>query len=170
MTKKLTFTIFLGILMIIWINGQETGKKITGYMGGQIFDDDEATPLEGAKIIIQHVPTGIEYSDTSSKDGTYFIKNIRPGLFNVKIIYLNGEYKYPGQILAEAKEKFYIKACWATKHEKMIAKLIDRECKTREPIAWWKQRKFIIIGGAAAAAGAAAIILKEEKEASPTKP
>ncbi len=170
MFKNITIYISLVLLMIYLASAQEAAKKITGYMGGQIFDDDESTALEGAKIIIQHVDTGNEYSDTSSKDGTYFIKNIPPGLYNVTIIYLNAEYKYPGQILAEAKEKFYIKACWATKHEKMIAKLIDRECKTREPIAWWKQKKFIIIGGSAAAAAAAAIILKEEKEASPSKP
>ncbi|OGF61530.1 MAG: hypothetical protein A2Y62_01740 [Candidatus Fischerbacteria bacterium RBG_13_37_8] len=145
-------------------------QKITGYMGGQIFDDDESTPLEGALLILQSQQDGKKYNDISSKDGTYLVKDLIPGMYNITIIYLQREYHYPGQILAPDKKKFYIKACWATKHEKVVAKLLERECKSRQPIAWWKKKEYIIIGGVAAAAAGAAIAMREEEEASPTKP
>lgn len=170
MLKKIIFLSILGILFVLITNANLKEKDITGYMGGQIFDNDERTPLENVTIIIKHAEKNIQFSDISSKDGTYFLKNLIPGLYTVSIIYLQKEYKYPGQILAEAKDNFYIKACWALKHENQTAKLLGKECKTRQPAAWWKKNKLIIIGGTAAAAAAAAILLKEEEEASPNKP
>ncbi len=161
----------VGILVILLCTNIELKEnEIKGYMGGQILDNDEATPLENATIIVKQIEKNLEFSDISTKDGTYLIKNLIPGIYTVTIIYLQKEYKYTGQILAEAKDKFYIKACWSLKHEEQVAKLLGEDCKSREPIAWWKKHKYIIIGGTAAAAAAAAILLREEKEASPNKP
>jgi hypothetical protein len=170
MLKKTLLIIIFLLVFAVFSQRGTISKDITGYMGGQVFDNDEATPLENVTIVIKHVEKNITFSDISSKDGTYFLKNLIPGLYTVSLIYLQKEYKYQGQLLAEAKDKFYIKACWALKHEDQTAKLLGRECKTRQPVAWWKQNKVIIIGGTAAAAAAAAIILKEEEEASPNKP
>lgn len=174
MIRKASITLAILFLMVIWTGSNQAVIKITGYMGGEIRDNDEKTPLPGAKITVHHVSSGNEFSDVSDKNGKYLIKDMMPGLYNVSILDAQSDYKYMGQILAEAKEKFYIKACWATKHEKITAKLLDKdkECQGREPIAWWKQKKFLIIGGAAAAAAGAAIAIHEhqEHEASPAKP
>ena len=174
MIRKTSIAFVVLFLMAIWTGSAQTVIKITGYMGGQIRDNDEKTPLYGAKITVHHVSTGNEFSDVSDKDGKYLIKDMLPGLYNVSILYAQSNYKYMGQILAEAKQKFYIKACWATKHEKLTAKLLDKdkECQGREPIAWWMQKKYLIIGGAAAAAAGAAYAIHEhqEHEASPTNP
>lgn len=172
MMRKIAITVAMLFLMVIWIGSNQTVIKITGYMGGQILDNDEKTPVVGARITVHHVSTGNEFSDVSDKNGTYLVKDMVPGLYNVSILFSQKDYKYMGQILAEAKRKFYIKACWATKHEKLNAKLLDKECKSREPIAWWKQKKFLIIGGAAAAAAGAAYAIhqNQEEEASPATP
>jgi hypothetical protein len=170
MLQKLIIIISLLLVTVIWFGSAFANQKITGFMSGQIFDNDESTPIEGAKIILFHIKTGVEYSAVSSREGIYFLEDLIPGLYNVVIIFSNNEYKYSGQLFAEDHKNFFIKACWAIKHENRFAKLLDRECRTKQLVNWWKRREFLIIGGMASAAAGAALTLREENLASPINP
>ncbi|OGF68265.1 MAG: hypothetical protein A2Y62_02765 [Candidatus Fischerbacteria bacterium RBG_13_37_8] len=163
------------LLLIVLFSGIypiriEAEKRFVVYMSGQIFDDDEYNPVEGARIIIYHIDTGKEYTDVSNKEGLYTLKDLFPGLYNITIYYLKKDYKYTGQMMVEGKKHYVINACWATKHEKIFAKLLDRECRTDKGAAWWQHKEFLIIGGMVAAAAAAAIDVRKEEEASPLEP
>jgi len=170
MLNKLTIFISLMLLIILWFGSSAAAQKITGCMSGQIFDNDESTPIEGAKIVLYHISTGVEYSAVSGKEGIYFLQDLLPGLYNVALFNTNNEYKYTGQLFAEDHENFFIKACWSIKYEKRFGKLLDRECRYKQPEGWWKRREFLIIGGMASAAAGAALTLREEKVASPIEP
>ena len=170
MLNKLTIFISLVLLIILWFGSSAAAQKITGYMSGQIFDNDESTPIERAKIVLYHISTGIEYTAVSSKEGIYFLEDLLPGLYNVAIMYNNDQFKYTGQLFAEDHKNFFIKACWSTKYEKRFAKLLDRECRYKHPEGWWKRREFLIIGGMASAAAGAALTLREEHLTSPIQP
>ena len=68
----------------IFLNAQTTGK-----ISGSIYDMDTNEPIIGANVII--LDTGI--GTASDVDGSYYIINLSPGLYNLKVDYIGYETK-----------------------------------------------------------------------------
>lgn len=76
---------FLIILSVIILTQQSVfAQTSAGKLAGNILDADTKEPLIGANIVI----VGTPYGASTDIEGSYFIINIPPGTYNVKIAYI----------------------------------------------------------------------------------
>jgi len=83
------------LFLMIFIPLNLTYAGETGKISGFIKDKETNEPLLGANVIVEtawfdnkEVPLEIPTGASTDEDGTFFIINLRPGLYNVRIVYL----------------------------------------------------------------------------------
>lgn len=83
--QKYFISIYL-LLFPYWIGAQITSAGIEG-----IIKDEQGEMLFGANIIVQHLPTGIQYG-TTTEDGYYVLPNLKTGgPYTIEVSYLGYE-------------------------------------------------------------------------------
>lgn len=80
MKKYLLLIVFFALLINISVLGQSG----VGKLAGQITDTDTKEPLIGANVII----VGTDLGAATNIDGAYFILNIQPGSYDVRVSYV----------------------------------------------------------------------------------
>ncbi|MCB0738904.1 MAG: TonB-dependent receptor, partial [Bacteroidetes bacterium] len=76
-------TALIALLMPFWAFGQ------TGIIKGKVVDESNNKPLPFASIAVQ----GKDIGSTTDIEGNYELKNLEPGLYNIKAFYIGYESK-----------------------------------------------------------------------------
>ncbi len=90
MMKKFMRILFFSLLPVFMIYAGETGK-----LSGQVTDKATGEALVGVNVVVEGMWSGdrlIKFETPTGAatdiDGTYFILNLRPGLYDVRVIYV----------------------------------------------------------------------------------
>ena len=86
--KKLVKKVLKVILIVLAIFIAFSFSQTTGKISGVIYDEDTQEPIIGANIIV----VGTEIGASSDTDGSFYIINISPGTYSLKIHYI-GSFK-----------------------------------------------------------------------------
>jgi len=86
MKKLILFLIFLSTSYFVTAQGVTYSS-----IGGRVLDD-QAVPLMGSNIVIEHIPSGTVYGVTSDEEGYFRASGLRPGgPYSLKISYTGFE-------------------------------------------------------------------------------
>jgi hypothetical protein len=81
---KKTFTNLLAILVFVLSSTAIFAQTGVGKISGKVIDADTKEPLIGANIVLLNTNLGA----ATDIDGNYFILNITPGTYEVKVSYV----------------------------------------------------------------------------------
>ena len=81
---KKTFTNLLASLVILLVSSTAFAQTGVGKISGKVIDADTKEPLIGANIILLNTNLGA----ATDIEGNYFILNITPGTYDVKVSYV----------------------------------------------------------------------------------
>lgn len=78
------FKLYIIGIFFLFTFGLVFGQTASGKLAGMVTDRDTGEPLIGANVIIQ----GTQFGAATDIDGNYFILNIQPGSYSVKVSYV----------------------------------------------------------------------------------
>lgn len=153
-----------GLLMAVPIPAQEQQR---GDLGGQLFREDERTPVANAAMTARHTVTGAVFQDTTDDRGRFLIRNVPVGDYEIRATAEGVTYTYTATV--RVRPKALTRICLAEVPPQQALKLLEVTCETK-PIFWLKYRYAILGGVAAAAATTGIVVAVTKKPVTPPRP
>ncbi|MCS7313321.1 MAG: carboxypeptidase-like regulatory domain-containing protein [Acidobacteria bacterium] len=155
----------LGVLLtVVPVSAQEPPR---GDLGGQLFREEERTPVANATLVARHTVTGAVFQDAADDRGRFLMRNVLAGDYEVRAIDVGITYTYTAAV--RVRPKALTRICLAKVPPQQALKLLEMTCETK-PIFWPKYGRYVIGGVAAAAATTGIVIAVTRKPVTPPRP
>jgi len=157
--------VLVGLLMAVPVPAQEPQR---GDLGGQLFREDERTPVANATMTARHTVTGAVFQDTTDDRGRFLIRNVPVGDYEIRATAEGVTYTYTATV--RVRPKALTRICLAQVPPQQALRLLEVTCETK-PLFWPKYGKYVIIGGVAAAAATTGVVIAvTKKPVTPPRP